>query len=296
MKNDNEKKEFLLRQIAKTNKKNWENYVVTRVIHQLDDLSVKIVTQQHVSLPDDKRALTDLFFPQIGVHVEVDEPPHETDENAKKDAIREADIVDATGHTVHRVRVKDKSLVQINKQVAGIIEDVQGKIQVQRVDGTFREWDPGAESDPKTYVARGYLDIHDDVAFRTIADACNCFGHSFKGMQKAFVRHGRLPNLHLWFPKLYKNDDWSNSISPDERVIKEQKKKGNESFIEKYLAEEDKHRRIVFARVKGPLGDVMYRFKGLFDVDVEESRRSRAMTHRRVETRVDTFEYVEKAI
>ena len=67
-----DKKEFLLRQIAKTNKKNYENYVVTRVIHQLDDLSIKVVTQQYVTRRSG-RALTDLYFPQIGVHVEVDE-------------------------------------------------------------------------------------------------------------------------------------------------------------------------------------------------------------------------------
>ena len=77
-------------------------------------------------------------------------------------------------------------------------------------------------------------------------------------------------------------------------MIHEQNKKDNESFIERSLAEKDRHRRIVFARVKSPLGDVMYRFKGLFEIDVDESYRTRTITHRRVETRVATYEPVEK--
>ena len=43
-----DKKEYLLRQLAKTDKKNYEAYIVSRIIHRLDDLAVKAVTQQHV--------------------------------------------------------------------------------------------------------------------------------------------------------------------------------------------------------------------------------------------------------
>jgi hypothetical protein len=168
------------------------------------------VTQQHVTLPDGGRALTDLYFPQICVHVEVDEPHHEKFENTKKDAAREADIVDATGHTVHRVKVKDQSLFQINWRVEEIIKHVQSKIQHQLDRGVFRSWDPRAESDPATYRTLGYLDIDDDVAFRTIVDACNCFGHNYKGYQGALARHKYRRDLRLWFPKLYDNAEWAN--------------------------------------------------------------------------------------
>jgi very-short-patch-repair endonuclease len=95
------KKEFLLRQIAKTNKKNYENYVVTRVIHKLDDPTVKFITQQYVSRPERRRALTDLYIPQIAFHVEIDEGHHKN--IVEVDMVREADIIDATGHTIVRV-------------------------------------------------------------------------------------------------------------------------------------------------------------------------------------------------
>ena len=195
-----DKKEFLLRQIAKTNKKNYENYVVTRVIHQLDDLSIKVVTQQYVTRRSG-RALTDLYFPQIGVHVEVDEAHHARAHNVEADAIREADIVDATDHQVLRVDVT-LPLEEIHGRVTEIVEVVQKAVAERRLSDDFHPWDLEAEYDPDTHIRRGYIDTKDDVAFRTTAEACNCFGHSYKTWQRGLARHAYCPDLTLWFPKL----------------------------------------------------------------------------------------------
>jgi len=46
------KREYVIRQIAKTNKKNYENYVVTRIYHLLNRTDVKFVTQQYVNRPE----------------------------------------------------------------------------------------------------------------------------------------------------------------------------------------------------------------------------------------------------
>lgn len=65
----NDKREEMLKykyikaQIAKTNKKNDENYVITRIWHKLDNEDVKFITQQYVVRADGKYALTDMFFP-----------------------------------------------------------------------------------------------------------------------------------------------------------------------------------------------------------------------------------------
>ncbi len=135
----------------------------------------------------------------------------------------------------------------------------------------------------------GYIDICDNVAFRTIADAYNCFGHSYTVWRRGLARHPYCPELTLWFPKLYENDEWDNWISDDECVIRERHKTDNESFIEKHLAQHDKHRRIVFARVRGSLGEMEYRFKGLYEVDVEASRREKTIIYNRTATRVQTY-------
>ncbi len=135
----------------------------------------------------------------------------------------------------------------------------------------------------------GYIDISDDKAFRTMAEVCNHFGHSYKAWRQGLAPHPYCPELTLWFPKLFENDEWRNWISGDERVIYEQNKTDNESFIEESLAQHDNHRRIVFPRIKGPLGDMMYRFKGLYEVDVEASRRTETITYNRTATRVQTY-------
>ena len=57
------KREYIIRQIAKTNKKKYENYVVTRIFHRLNRDDVKFMTQQFVNRPEG-HALTDMYFPQ----------------------------------------------------------------------------------------------------------------------------------------------------------------------------------------------------------------------------------------
>lgn len=60
------KLEFLSKLFQKTSKKALENYVLTRLWHKLDDFDVKIIPQQYVNRHEDKFALTDVYFPQVG--------------------------------------------------------------------------------------------------------------------------------------------------------------------------------------------------------------------------------------
>ncbi len=280
------KTEFIVRQIAKTNKKNFENYVVTGIIHRLADPDLKFVTQQHVVRPGGRRAMTDLFFPQLRLHVEVDEGHHKVQVEA--DAEREADIINATDHTIERVDAT-VPVEAINERMSELTGTIQGRIETEKEQGTFTPWDYEAELDPETYIAASYMDAKDDVAFRRIYEACNCFGHSYKGYQRAMAPHGVEPGLWLWFPKLYENEGWINSISADESQIFERSKKDNPAFIRMFLDKERKFRRLVFARVRGSLGDVMYRFRGLYEADQEASRQARTIIYDRVTTRVRTY-------
>jgi len=282
-----DKKEYIIRQLGRTKNKKYEAYVVTRIIHLLDDFSIKFVTQQYVSRPGERRALTDLFFPQLGLHVEVDEGQHFNHINIKADKIREADIVNATGHEILRIDVS-KSFEDINTQISSIIN----KIREIKRNRSFTPWDMDSEYDPETYIKRGYIDIADDVAFKTIKDACNCFGHNYSGYQRAGASH---PNsdIMLWFPKLFPNGEWDNQILDDEETIIERNKDNKKakkhilSHIEN--KEKHKHQRIVFAKVKGNLGDILYRFRGLYKLDAEMSTEKEGLIWRRTTTRVETY-------
>ena len=67
----------------------------------LDNYDIKITPQQYVSRKGLKYALTDIYFPQFGIHVEVNEPAHyNSEENIHRDHMRKSQIETNTGHKV----------------------------------------------------------------------------------------------------------------------------------------------------------------------------------------------------
>lgn len=144
------------------------------------------------------------------------------------------------------------------------------------------------------YVETGYLDADDGVAFRTHAEACNCFGHSYKQWYKAMARHPVDPELTIWFPKLYENVDWQNTISDDGEIIRERSRNNNpehfKGFLAAYREGKDIFKRLIFAHERDASGAMVYRFKGLYVIDAETSIRTETVTYRRRARRVKTYE------
>lgn len=291
-----DKKEYIIRQLARTKSKKYEQYVVTRIISLLNDLDVKFVTQQYVSRPE-SRALTDLYFPQLALHIEVDERHHKSCVNA--DQIREADIVNATNHEIKRIDV-DKSIQEINSDIDTLIKSIKTKVQSLKNTEDFVEWDIDAEFNSETYIKKGYIDIADDVKFRQIKDACNCFGYRYKGCQKGWVIHPNEENTAIWFPRLNpiaeqapKDGEWDNRISQNEEIITTShltdsaKNKKILNDIKTHTG--DLPKRVIFVRVKGSLGMVLYRFRGLYELSINESLSRGVETWVRISNRVKTY-------
>jgi very-short-patch-repair endonuclease len=118
-----DKKEYIIRQLNRAKNKKYELYVITRIIHLLDDNNIKFVTQQYVSRPEG-RALTDLYFPQFGLHIEVNESHHLDPKNIELDKIREADIINATGHEILEIDVTEP-LEVINEEIRKIVKKIK---------------------------------------------------------------------------------------------------------------------------------------------------------------------------
>lgn len=283
-----DKKEYIIRQLGRTKNKKYEAYVVSRIIHLLNDFDIKFVTQQYVTRPKG-RALTDLFFPQVNLHVEVDEPHHKN--CIEEDKIREADIVNATNHEIMRVDVS-KPIDEINSQVHEIVERVQSKITQLKTNDLFTPWNIDSEVNPESYIKRGYIDISDNVAFKNIKDACNCFGHNYDGYQSSLASHPDSDTV-ICFMKLYPNNEWINNISPDEETITERNKDDEKAkeHIDGFVKQSNghKHKRIVFAHVKDNLGDRLYRFRGLYELNIENSKIPIGLIWQRKKTRVITY-------
>ena len=176
------KREYIIRQIAKTNKKNYENYVITRIYHLLNRIDVKFITQQYVNRPEG-HALTDMYFPQIKLHVEIDEPFHK--KQIELDIHRETDIIQATNHHVSRIRITE-DLDSINYQITILIEQIRAKIKVLEKSKQWESWDLDKEFNPNYFREKGYLDVQENPAFRKIVDACNCLGQNYKAVQQAW--------------------------------------------------------------------------------------------------------------
>jgi very-short-patch-repair endonuclease len=278
-----EKLDFISRQLARTYRKRFEQYVITRIWHLLDDTDIKIITQQYIVRPNG-RALADLYFPQFSLHIEVDEEYHLN--QSEQDKLRDSDIINATGHEIIRISTS-KGLQSLNEEIEQVVQLVKYKKQNC---ANFIKWDLGMEQDSNTYIQRGYIDLSDDVAFDKIVSAVNCFGHNYAGWQRGGASHAFEEGTIIWFPKLFPNGEWDNIITDDENTIYERNVNDDKAVahIEKTISE-GIHTRIVFAKVKDSLGKTKYRFKGKYTLSVEETDFEKGLVWKRVATRVRTY-------
>lgn len=278
-----DKIDYITRQLSRAEKKRFEHYVVTRIWHLLDDLTIKFVTQQYVVRPTG-RALTDMYFPQLSIHIEVDEIYHLNKQ--EKDQRRQADIINATNHAILRIDTS-QGIENLNQRIDEIIINIK---EAKNNLTDFNPWDIEAEQNPQTYIDKGFINVADDVAFKYSYLAANCFGSNLRGFQRGGRIHPNENNKLIWFPKLYKNENMNNSISDDENIIYEIS--ANAENINNHI---DKivnghiHNRVVFARVKSPLGDVMYRFKGEYQLDTNETNYQNGLVWRKISDQVSTY-------
>ncbi len=204
------------------------------------------------------------------------------------DLVREADIISATGHKLIEIKVcenrYDIDISLINKRIDEVVEEIQAEFKSKKPPA----WDIDSEYNPQTYIDKGSISVNEEVAFRTIADACNCFGNNYIGFQKAFVKHP-VEDKYLWFPKLYRNEGWENSISLDESEIFFKKIEDNDSWFKKNIDKDQEKETLVFAKAKSSLGDIMYRFKGVYKIDIDESKRKGFMFLRRTSLKAKTY-------
>jgi very-short-patch-repair endonuclease len=292
------KKEYIKKQISRTNKKEYENYVITRIIHRLNDLDIKFVTQQFVRRPEG-RALADLYFPQLNEFVEIDEGQHKG--FTEKDKNRDADFISMIGVEPFRIDVESKTIEQINEVIDNYVCKLDSKIKTLKASKEFKAWDIERDFNPEYWIKRGKIRVKDDVAFRTMVSAASCFGKKFKvnSIWKGGVKHPLNPKKSMiWFPKLYINKKWFNEISSDENEIYEHylKKDKNDSYsIKEHINECLKNSvkiRIVFARVKDNLGFTLYRFKGVFELNVKKTiSENNGVYWRRISHEVKTYTY-----
>ncbi|WP_417509324.1 AbaSI family restriction endonuclease [Microbacterium sp.] len=248
----------MLRKIAH---KKYEYYAISRIFHRLDDPEIEMVTQQLVRA-DGQIALLDLYFPQFGIGVEVDELHHLSQQEADR---RREQVVLGTGSVSAFIRIDaatKHSRAELDQEIDRVVDVIRVEKSEGVAAGTFRPFSFGERSDPQTWIERGTLSIGDDARFRTIADATQLFG--FKGYRRGFFRMA--DGRSLWFPTLYQEgvrprSDWRNTLFADGSIEEEALFGGT---TDEYEALD----RIVFARYTDPvLGNRFFRFQGVYQLE-----------------------------
>jgi hypothetical protein len=134
-------------------------------------------------------------------------------------------------------------------------------------------------------IEKGKLSISDNISFRDHLEVARLFGYNYKGHQSATISLDDVSDI--WFPKMYPNGDWDNSLSTDGQVITMRHVPGGQyggvmtsEFVRRYV--------ITFGHVKPPSGPRCYRFLGVFEGAPQLSDTSK-WVHQRVSDHV-TFD------
>lgn len=283
------KYDYLKRQLAKTNKKNDENYIITRIWHTLDNFEIKINTQQYVVRQKKSEkleyGLIDLFFPQFNIAIEIDEAHHKNKLNQTSDEIRKNDILNALDCEFIRI----DATLQIEK-IHEKIEQIVQKINSLTKENGFMAWDIVKDYSPDTYIEQGYIDADDNISLRLVKDCCNVFGAGYKGFQGSGAKHKFEDDTDIKRLKFYPNEAWNNKLLENDDVFTEYNinQDENEEYFQKRMHSLNQ-KTALFAHAKTSSGDFEAVFKGLYKLNHEKSRAESVLTYDRISKIMPTY-------
>lgn len=280
--------EYISRSLSKIQHKKFELYVISRIIHKLDNPEIKYVFQQYATRDNNtgKYALIDLYLPQLGIAIEVDEAHHK--EQYTEDEIRQKEI-EQLDIQVERVQCYEKRIEEVNNEIEKIIEKIITK--KNELGDNFKPWN--GLNGYEYYTDKGFFDVNDPTELISPTEICNCFGFANAAQGGARVID---KETILWWPhENYISDEaqdvnsgenkprWYNKLNDNGNEIVEQDLEGDsDKFYKDSLSENFRKKRIVFYRKKNMLNDKLYRFVGVFELNVEKTKRRKVRVFNRV--------------
>ena len=297
-----DKKEYIVNQLRRTFNKKYENYCITRIYHLLNRNDVQIITQQMFKREKDKEiALADLYFPQINLSIEIDEPHHFSQKDA--DRQREQEIKEkkalidqkliALGEVIyHDLEIEridvSKSIEEINSRIDEIISIINKKIS--ELGDEFIPWE-NCDKTPEDYIKLGEISCRDNVGLHTIQEVSELFNKGYRGTQKCFFSTND-DKFYIWCPKLKLEDTdfidnhYQNEISLDGKFIYETEKDNDE-----FYTYERPRERIVFPKYKDETGCWRYKFKGIYRFNKDLSDKTKKAVWEKVGETIDLKQY-----
>jgi very-short-patch-repair endonuclease len=265
-----DKLQYLRKVFAHTIGKTFENYVINQIWAKVEDFGLYPITQQYVKRPGGY-ALIDLYFPQINFAIEVDEFAHE--KNKIMDKIRMEDIFGSI-NGIKSERIKEGNYDSVKNQIDTVVNKIKEKV---RQFGPFKWEENWQEIEYKEKFEkikkRKKLLTSDMIGFERVQVTNDIFDMNYS---KGYLQYGKSffeisENERLWFPHLTPNKNWENTVSDDWNIIY-QKYIGNDIETIKALKSEeitqtiDNFKRYTFAKYKNTLGEISYRFIGVFKI------------------------------
>jgi hypothetical protein len=287
----NFKLDYITRILQKTSKKRIENYVISRIWHQLNNDEIKISHQQYINRGEGKYALTDLYFPQLNYHIEVNEEFHYKDEfKINTDKLREEDIINNTkGHIIRFVDCQnDKTLANINSQIDVIINEIIILINEQKRLNIFKPWTEN-ELNPEHWIEKGIINVNDIVNLKTIDDIGLLFNIQIKNrgfLKPGAVKFNKNGYSEIWWPEKKVKNNWINEFHNEFEFITESHIEAikAKSHLDYFLTKNSECSRIVFFKYKDELGFNFYKFVGCFKFNKDRSLQENKVVWERFAT------------
>ena len=288
------KETYVTRNFQKISGKRWELYVITRVIHLLNDPDIEYVCQQYINPPKNKEYyLADLAFPSLKLYLEIDEGQHGGESHQAADIKRDAEILEATDWECKRIAVYvnqgntkvDKKLELLNQEIDKFVDHIRIKKQKLISQGNDIIWEYEKKFLPETFIKKQQINVSDNVALLNHRDVLRLFGYTKGHYQRAVWKVEKFTEM-VWFPKLYSNSDWVNEFDEETYTIHQHRKDMKPHPISSI----DANDRIVFAHQKNIFGQTVYKFYGVF---VFDHLRTDPVNHyfKRIKTSINLNKY-----
>jgi len=268
--------------LAKIANKPTEAYVIGRIWHRLDDVRVRFVLQQYVRRKEGY-ALADLYLPQIGLIVEVNEGYHEEPSQRQKDELRNREVADATNADVWVIKASG-SLDEIHTQVDDVVAEIRKRVAA--LGDSFLPCNYSiTRSTPEYYKSRGFFSVNTEDWLPTIDDISAVFGTRPK--HRGFLRAsavavpGKKDEI-VWWPQP-KHKVWHNELSKDGRFIYEYNKRSEEerkNHVEHWMAHPQQ--RITFMKEVAYGVLPTYKFVGVFRINPQLSKEKNMCVWERI--------------
>ena len=270
------KLDYISRLLQRTSSKRIEHYVISRIWHLLDNYEVKMTPQQYVTREVSQYALTDVYFPQIGLHVEVNEPAHyESVDKINRDLKRQQEIEINTGHQVSVIDCR-QDILGIHSQIDELVKKINSEVKEQILKGIFKPWKPENEHNPNYWKQKGSISILDEVSFFTIEDICLLFDADYQKTKRGFLRKGAIANPRnasqiIWWPSQRPRSGWLNNFDEIGGTITETHSDPKKKSDHYYFHSQGEHIRVCFFHYTDILGLTNYKYVGVFTNDKEKS-------------------------